>query len=131
VLDVAYLDSSAIVRTVVEEPESGALRAFLQGFETHASSELARAEVIRAVRRADPDALPRAYEALDRLVLVAVSSRLLDEAGLLDPAELRTLDAVHLAAARTLARQLGALVTYDSRMHEAAAKLALPVEAPA
>ncbi len=129
-LDVAYLDSSAIVKTVIEEPESGALREFLRGFPTRASVELARAEVVRAVRRAEPDALPRAYEALDRLVLVAVSRSLLQEVGLLDPAGLRTLDAVHLAAARTLAPQLGALVTYDTRMRDAAIELALPVQAP-
>lgn len=129
-LDVAYLDSSAIVKTVIEEPESRALREFLRGFPTRASAELARAEVVRAVRRAEPNALPRAYEALDRLVLVAVSRSLLQEAGLLDPAGLRTLDAVHLAAARTLAPQLGALVTYDTRMRDAAIELALPVQAP-
>jgi len=82
------------------------------------------------VRRAEPDALPRAYEALDRLVLVAMSRSLLEEAGLLDPAELRTLDAVHLAAARSFAPQLGALVTYDARMRDAASRLALPVQAP-
>jgi predicted nucleic acid-binding protein len=130
VLDVAYLDSSAIVKIVVEEPESAALRQFLREFRTRASAELARAEVLRAVRRAEPDALPRAYEALDRFVLVTVSRSLLEAAGLLDPPELRTLDAVHLAAARALAPQLGALVTYDSRMQDAASALAFPVEAP-
>lgn len=129
-LDVAYLDSSAIVKTIIEEPESQALRALLGRFPTHASAELARAEVVRAVRRSEPHALPRAYEALDRLVLVAVSRSLLDEAGLLDPPELRTLDAIHLAAARALAPQLGALVTYDARMREAASRLSFPVEEP-
>ena len=130
VLDVAHLDSSAIVKTVVEEPESGALRAFLQRYATHASAEPARAEVIRAVRRADPAAPPGAYEALDRLVLVAPSGRA-RRGRSPRSAELRTPAAAHLAAACTLAPQLGALVTYDSRLHEAAVTLALPVEAPA
>ena len=128
--DVVYLDSSAIVKTVIDEPESQALRAFLRGYGTRASAELARAEVVRAVRRAKGEALARAYEALDRLLLVSVSRSLLEAAGLLDPPGLRTLDAVHLAAARTLAPQLAALVTYDTRMRDAASALGFPVEAP-
>lgn len=129
-LDIAYLDSSAIVKTLVEEPESKALRGFLRNFKIHASAELARAEVLRAVRRVEPDAVPRAYEAFERLVFITVTESLLDAAGTLDPPELRTLDAIHLAAARTVAAQLGALVTYDARMKRAGAALAFPVEAP-
>lgn len=129
-LDVVYLDSSAIIKTAVEEPESQALRSFLARFPTRASAELARAEVVPAVRRAEPAALPRAYAALDRLLLVGVSRSLLEAAGLLDSVELPTLAAVHLAAARALAPQLGALVTYDARLREAASALALPVAAP-
>jgi uncharacterized protein len=130
VLDIAYLDSSAIVKTVIEEPESKALRQFLRDFEIHVSAELARTEVLRAVRRADANAVPRAYEAFERLVLIAVTETLLDAAGTLDPPELRTLDAIHLAAARTVVAQLGALVTYDARMTRAGAALAFPVATP-
>jgi len=127
---VAYVDSSAIVKTIVEEPESEPLARFLRDFEIHSSAELARAEVLRAVRRAQPSAVPRAFEALERLVLITLSETLLDAAGLLDPPDLRTLDAVHLAAARTVAAQLGALVTYDERMASAGRSLGLPIEAP-
>lgn len=127
---LAYLDSSAIVKTVVEEPESGALRRFLGDFEIHVSAELARAEVLRAIRRSQPSAVPRAFLAFERLVLIAVTETLLDAAGVLDPPELRTLDAIHLAAARTVSAQLGALLTYDERMAAAAAALGLPVETP-
>lgn len=130
VAQVAYLHSSAIVKTVVEEPESTALRRFLRDFELHASADLARAEVLRAVRRAQPSAVPRAFQALERLVLISLSETLLDSAGLLDAPNLRTLDAIHLAAARTLAAQLGALVTYDERMAAAAVTLGLPLESP-
>jgi uncharacterized protein len=129
-LDIAYLDASAIVKTVIEEAESQALRRFLRTFRIKASAGLARAEVLRAVRRAEPDTVPRAYEALERLLLVSVSEDILDSAGLLDPPELRTLDAIHLAAARTLSPQLGALVTYDQRMAVAAGSLGFPIEAP-
>jgi hypothetical protein len=107
------------------------LKGFLRDFAIRASAELARAEVLRTVRRAEPGAVPRTYRALDRLLLIAVTESLLDTAGLLDPPELRTLDAIHLAAARTLSPQLSVLVTYDTRMATAAKSLGLPVEAPA
>lgn len=127
---IAYLDSSALVKTVVEEPESKALRRLLRRFETHASSGLARTEVVRAVRRAQPSALPQALAALERLALIEVSQAVLDSAGVLDPPTLRTLDAIHLAAARTLSPQLAALVTYDERLAAAGRSLGLPIEAP-
>jgi hypothetical protein len=127
---IAYLDSSAVVKTIVEESESGALRRFLRDFETHASSELARTEVVRAVRRAQPHALRRAFAALERLVLVELDAGILDAAGLLEPDTLRTLDALHLATAQSLSRQLASFVTYDERMSVAGTALGLPVEAP-
>jgi predicted nucleic acid-binding protein len=130
VSQVAYLDSSAVVKTVVEEPGSRALHRFLSDFETHASSELARTEVVRAVRRAQPSALARAFTALERLVLIELSETILDAAGLLEPPTLRTLDALHLATARGLSAQLGALVTYDERMAVAGTALGLPIETP-
>lgn len=129
--DVAYLDSSAIVKVVVREPESAALRRALRRFPLHASAALARTEVLRAVRRAEPRAVRRAYEVLDRLLLVDLDQTLLDAAGALDPPAIRTLDAIHLSAAQALASELGALVTYDERMSRAAVALGFPVSAPA
>jgi predicted nucleic acid-binding protein len=129
--DVAYLDSSALVKLVVREPESAALRRFLRGHAVHASSSLATAEVLRAVRRADPAAMSAAEEVLRRIVLLRMTDDLLRDAGLLDPPELRTLDAVHLSAARTLGGDLAAVVTYDERMASAGALLGLTVAVPA
>lgn len=128
--DVAYLDSSALVKTVVREPESTALRRFLRTVSTHASSSLATTEVLRAVRRADAGATPRAHRALSRVVILELTNDVLLEAAMLDPPELRTLDAIHLAAAKTLRGDLAAVVTYDERMAAAAVHLGLPVEAP-
>lgn len=127
---LAYLDSSAVVKTIVEEAESHALNRFLLDFETHASSELSRTEVVRAVRRDQPAAVPRAFTALQLLVLIELSQTILDAAGLLDPPRLRTLDALHLATAQVLSPQLGAFVTYDTRMRDAASAVGFPVEAP-
>lgn len=128
--DVAYLDSSALVKLVIREPESAALRRFLRGHAVHASSALATTEVLRAVRRADPAAIPTAHDALGRVVILELTDDLLRDAGLLDPPELRTLDAIHLSAARTLGSDLAAVVTYDERMAAAAGRLGLAAEAP-
>jgi predicted nucleic acid-binding protein len=127
---VAYLDSSALVKTVVREPESTALRRFLRSVSIHASSALATTEVLRAVRRADAAVTPRAQSVLGRVVILELTTDVLLEAGLLDPPELRTLDAIHLATAKTLGDDLAAVVTYDERMAAAAVRLGLPVETP-
>jgi uncharacterized protein len=131
VAEVLYLDSSAIVKLVVAERESTALRGFLSRYPAHVTSGLARAEVIRAARRHDPAAASRAVEALRRLLVLDVTSELLESAGMLDPPALRTLDAIHLVSALTLVPDLTAVVTYDTTMAKAASAAGLPVRAPA
>lgn len=127
-----YLDSSAFVKLVVEEPESSALRAYLVGTGARPiASALLRTEVLRAVRLVGGDALATAREALRRIDLVSVDDRLLDAAGLLDPRVLRTLDAIHLATAIALGDDLEAILTYDVRLAGAARLVGLPTAAPA
>lgn len=128
--NVVYLDSSALVKLVLWEPESGALRRFLLGHPSRASCALARTEVVRAVRHAGPDAVARAVEVLRRVELIRLDDALLDAAGSLDPGVLRALDAIHLAAAAILSGQLASVVTYDERMAKAARVLRLPVATP-
>jgi predicted nucleic acid-binding protein len=67
---------------------------------------------------------------LARLDLVRVNDRVLEAAGELLPAELCSLDAIHLATARQLGSDLGHLVTYDDRMLHAARLLGLATAAP-
>lgn len=127
-----YLDSSAFVKLVVEEPESSALRAYLAGTAARPiASALLRTEVLRAVRLVGGEALATAREALRRVDLVSVDDRLLDAAGLLDPRVLRTLDAIHLATAIALGDDLEAILTYDGRLAGAARLVGLPTAAPA
>lgn len=52
-------------------------------------------------------------------------------AAALGPAELGTLDAIHLATALTLGDDLGALCAYDTRLLDAAAATGVDVVAPA
>ncbi|MFZ5849809.1 MAG: type II toxin-antitoxin system VapC family toxin [Actinomycetota bacterium] len=124
-----YVDSSALVKLVHDEPESEALQRFVVEADL-VSCEMVLAEVPRAVRRAvaaDPDLpvdrlLARAAEVLDALALLPLDRGLLVAAGALAEPALRTLDAVHVAAAVDLS-PLDAFVSYDERQ-AAAARLA-------
>lgn len=125
-----YLDSSAIVKLVVEEPESARLEQFLDPFHALASCGLARVEVPRAVAHRGPDTAIRARSLLAGIHLVQLADGLLDVAGGLRVG-LRSLDAIHVAAARQLGDDLECLVTYDHRMAAAAEEVGLTVAAPA
>lgn len=127
---MVYLDSSALVKLVVAERESGALRRYLRSKPRRASCALARVEVLRAVRPHGGAAVKRARGLLRRLDLVQLDDDLLDAAATLDAGVLRSLDAIHLAAAQVLGDDLTAVVTYDDRMTAAAGRLGLPIAAP-
>jgi len=117
---VTYLDSSAIVKLAVEEPESAALRRYLRQRRPLVSSALARAEVARALLPLGEAGLRRGGDVLSRLELIRINDRILTVAGSLLPADLRTLDAIHLATAQQLEGDLARLITYDERMSAAA-----------
>jgi uncharacterized protein len=125
-----YLDSSALVKLVVVEPESEALVSHLRDYPARASCALARVEVIRAVGPHGERAKRRARQLLDRISLLRLDDALLDAAAELDGATLRSLDAIHLAAAQTLGSGLAEIVTYDQRMANAARGMNLTVSAP-
>lgn len=128
---VTYVDSSALVKLAVEEPESAALRRYLRRRRPLVSSALARTEVVRALLGAGPDAVAHGREVLARCDLIRVNDRVLAAAGELLPPDVRSLDAIHLATARLLGGDLGRLVTYDDRMRQAARSLRLRVASPA
>lgn len=127
---VTYLDSSAIVKLVVAEPESSVLWGYLLRRKPHVTSALAQTEVARALLPLGPAAVRRGRDALRRLDLVRVNDRVLTAAGSLRPVELRSLDAIHLATAQLLGESLARIVTYDDRLAAAAAAAGLAVAAP-
>jgi len=127
---LVYLDSSALVKLVIVEPESSALRRYLADEPARASCALARVEVLRAVRGHGALAFARARRLLQRLTLVPIDEELLDAAASLDPRVLRSLDAIHLAAALLFGDELTSVVTYDRRMAKAAGLVDLAVAAP-
>ncbi|MDP9164665.1 MAG: type II toxin-antitoxin system VapC family toxin [Actinomycetota bacterium] len=127
-----YLDTSALAKLVVAEPETAALRAWLaEQDRTLVSSDLARTELTRAVRRVAPERMIDAHAVLDGLTLLTVPASMFAAAGRLDPVDLRSLDAVHLAAALELGDDLEGLVAYDERLQRAARLNGIDVIAPA
>ena len=128
-----YLDSSALVKLAVNEPETAALTSFIaiRADQSLVSSSLHRAEVLRAIWRAEPGALPRAQRMIRRVSLVTLSHDLLDNAATLPPGDLSTTAAIHLASALALKRDLTAFVCYDKQLLDAAESAGLPVVSPA
>lgn len=126
-----YLDSSAIVKLAVREPESAALRRHLRRRQPWVSSALARTEVQRALLPGGPDAVAAGRRVLTSCDLIRVNDTVLNSAGAMLPAELRSLDAIHLATAARLGEDLAALVTYDERLADAARRAGLRVSSPA
>ena len=127
-----YVDTSALVKLVVVEAESAALRSYFEDFahDTLFAAALARTELVRSVARLGSiEIIETARLVLTKLDLVTLNLALLDAAATIAPLELRTLDAIHLAAART-APDLRALVTYDNRLAQAAAAAGIAVVSP-
>ena len=125
-----YLDSSALVKLAVREPESVALRRYLRRRRPLIASALVRTEVMRALLPLGAEAVRRGHQVLARIDLLRINDRVLDAAGAMLPAELRSLDAIHLATAQQLGTDLARIVTYDDRMAMAANQLGLTVARP-
>jgi uncharacterized protein len=127
-----YLDSSALVKLAVTEPESAALAAWLaeRAGQALVSSALHRAEVLRAIWRAEPGALPRGQRIIRRIGRVGLSNDVLDNAATLPPGKLGTAGAIHLASALAIKRDLVSFVAYDEDLLAAAREAGLPVDSP-
>ena len=127
-----YLDSSALVKLAMTEPESAALVRWLAEHvdQPLVSSALYRAEVPRAVWQAEPGALPRSYKLIKRIARIALSADVLDNSATLPPQELSPAQAIHLASALAVKRDVTAFVTYDGDLLAAAKDAGLPVASP-
>jgi len=126
-----YLDTSAAVKLVVSEPQSKAMSSWASAHsDSVVSSDLLRTELLRVTLRGAPERMPRAREVLDSITILTLPTSLFERAAELEPGLLRSLDAVHLAAALDLGDELDAIVTYDDRLGEAASLHGVAVVAP-
>jgi uncharacterized protein len=131
-----YADASALVKLVRAEPETPGLRAFLAEADV-VTCELVLTELPRAIRRAvgdDPGLalerlLAQAGELLEAVALLPVDRSILLAAGAFTEPGLRTLDAIHVAAAID-ASPVDAFVSYDERQAAAARLAGLRTVAP-
>jgi predicted nucleic acid-binding protein len=125
-----YLDASAAVKLVVREPESRSLREFVRDRTARVSSRVLTVELLRAVQRANASSAGQARSLLAVMQFVELDEQIAGRAAELEPAGLRSLDAIHLASALELGDELDAFVTYDVRQADAALALGLTVATP-
>jgi predicted nucleic acid-binding protein len=125
-----YVDTSALGRSLLDEPEKPAIESALEAFERSVSSSLLRTELRRlGFRRA---MLDRADALLAGVSLIKVDDEILSSAETITPSTVATLDAIHLATAVRLkeAGKLNALMTYDKQLAEGAREHGIEVLSP-
>jgi len=128
-----YLDSAAVVKLAHAEPESAALRGWLdERAETPwISSVLTEIESFRALARYAPQAASRLPAVLDQIDLIDLDQRIRMLARMVTPPTVRSLDAIHLGTALRSRPALTSFVTYDQRLLDAAQAAGLPIDSPA
>jgi predicted nucleic acid-binding protein len=129
---VIYFDTSALVKLVFDEIESAALTEWLtdRADVPKVSSDLSTIELLRTCRRVDEGAVEAANLLLGGIDLLPMDRAIVEKAATLDPSELRSLDAIHLASALSVKASLTALVAYDVRLCSAAVRAGIEVASP-
>jgi len=127
---LAYLDSSAYAKLVLEQRGHGELRRELAEWGDYVSSTLLAVEGVRACARYGGDYAREARAWLEGIALIPMAEPVLGEAASIEPPLLRSLDALHLATALSIRDDLGAFFTYDQRLAEAAETHGLPLAMP-
>jgi predicted nucleic acid-binding protein len=127
-----YIDTSAAVKFLTDEPHSKALTSFYEADHgaSWVSSALLRIELVRSVSRRMVGALPEARALLRAFNYLTIDDEVIEGAMNEPDRMLRSLDSIHLASARLLGAELDALVTYDQRLAVAATDAGITVLAP-
>jgi uncharacterized protein len=126
---VAYLDASAFIKLILDEPESQALDVAIDPFRW-TSSALLEVEVTLAVRRRQRAAVDAVRALLGAVRMIEIDADICRAAAGLDDPGLRSLDAIHLATALSLGDRCGAFFAYDERLIAAARAHGLAVTVP-
>lgn len=126
-----YLDTSALGRVVLDEPDGDAIGVALAEFEVVVSSRLLRIELHRLGLRTGV-ASEEIEGWLAGVAIVPMDNAILAAAEAVAPASAATLDAIHLATALQLAaeRHIASIMTFDTRLAEGAREHGLDVVMP-
>ena len=129
------MDTSALTKLLIDEPETPALQAWLAAHtgmgEYAATSALGRVELMRVVARyGESGQSERARYLLDGLDILPLTEPVITLAETIGPPTLRSLDAIHLAAAIQIKQELAAFVTYDHRLLDGCREVGLGTASP-
>ena len=127
--DLWFLDASAFLKLLLDEPESAELERWRVGRRL-ASSDLLRTEARRGVAHMEASVMRGCDEQLEGIYKLRLTQALLDRAGRIPGRGLRTLDAIYVAAALELGDGLAGFVSYDGRQLAAAERLGLRTLSP-
>ena len=128
-MSVWYLDTSAALKLLIEEPESPALAQTVDREQPDlVAGWLLETELRRAAQRLPALGMDVVSEFLAGVSLYEMPGSLFREAGILPGETLRSVDALHLAVAVRIGVDL--VLTYDVRMADSARLLGLPVLSP-
>ena len=125
-----YIDTRALGRVLLGEPDAAAVRHALGDFEQHVASRLMRTELRRLALR--EGLLEDAEQLLAGVALIPLDDAILSLAETVMPVTVATLDAIHLATALKLASAglLKTVMTYDVRLASAVESHGLRIAAP-
>lgn len=125
-----YLDTSALGRVLLDEPDRAAILREIEAFDVRVASRLLRIELRRLALR--HELLEAADQMLARVSLIPLDDAILAAAETTPPSTVAALDAIHLTTALRLADAgaLDAIMTYDARLAEGARQHGLTVLAP-
>jgi uncharacterized protein len=117
-----YLDASALVKRYIEEEGSESVLRAMDGADSWSMCRIGYVETIRAVAlaggRKSVERVEKDWPSFD---VVEIDSALAEDAAKLTlSAGLRSLDALHLAAALLLPSENLTIATWDARLHHAA-----------
>jgi predicted nucleic acid-binding protein len=132
---VIYLDTSALTKLLIAEPETPELQTWLTAQSGHGeytvTSALGRVELMRVVvQQGEPGQDERARYLLDGLDILPLAEPVIALAETIGPATLRSLDAIHLAASAQIKRELTAFVTYDHRLLDGCREVGFATASP-